>query len=216
MKKFAFLLIVCLLLTACGEQNDGTSGTLSIKVIDSDQTAYKDAQVSIYSSIPEGELIFNGLTDVKGICEVGRVLQGQYGYYVVSEKDKKNYSAEQYFQVIAGDKKVLEVNPFLNSGDVKIKIVNTSSAPIVGVSVALIPHPNYSNYTYYFQDLVDESYAIVKTNSEGWVEFKDMPSNKSYSALVYYNSENYSYSGGNNHFYIDRQTVRSYTLTVNL
>jgi hypothetical protein len=98
--------------------------------------------------------------------------------------------------------------------------VYLNSQPIANVKVALIPHPNYSNEIYSFQDMIDESYDIQVTNSEGWVEFKDMPVeglyNRQYSVFVYKDSNNYRYSFNNNQIWIYRDFVQNFTIEVNL
>lgn len=196
------------------------SGRLSIKVIDTDKNAVADAVVSVDSSIPENERIYDGTTDANGMCDVGKVLQGQYEYSVTAQRGNRTYSERKSFQVFAGDKNEIQINPFENVGGLKIKIVNWNSEPISYVNVAIIPHPRYSNDEYFFQDLMDESYAVAKTNLEGVVEFSDLPAGtmygREYSVLAYFDSENYAYPSGNNSQYVYRNTTRSYTVKVNL
>jgi|SRR5690554_499351 len=227
MRKITFLLVAfSLLLASCEKDSDNLtvllnqSGTLSIKVVDSSQNGFKGAKVSISSSIPDGERIYYDSTDINGICDIGKVLQGQYEYYVYAEKDNKIYSYSEYFQVIAGDDKTIETNPFLNVGDARVRVVNINSEPITNINVALIPHPNYSNVDYYFQDLIDEAYAIGKTDSEGWVEFQNLPAGSKYSmeysVIAYYDSENYDYPTYNNYFYITRDSNSNFTIEVAL
>lgn len=222
MRKIAYLFVLTFLFASCEKDSDNLtvllnqSGTLSIKVVDNSQSGFKGSKVSIYSSIPDGERIYNDSTDINGICDIGKVLQGQYEYYVSAVKDNITYSCSEYFQVIAGDDKTIETNPFLNVGDARVKIVNINSEPIAEINVALIPHPNYSNVDYYLSDLIDEAYAIGKTDSEGWVEFQDLPAGSryggEYSVVVYYNSENFDYPTGNNYVYITRDSNSNFTL----
>lgn len=226
MRKTTFFLATIFLLASCEKDPDNLtvllnqSGALSIKVLDDSQSGFKGAKVSIYSSIPEGERIYYDSTDINGICDIGKVLQGQYEYYVYAMKDNKTYSYSEYFQVIAGDTKTIETNPFLNVGDARVKIVNINSEPIADINIALIPHPNFSNVDYYFQDLLDEAYAIGKTDSEGWVEFQDLPAGSKYSmeysVLVYYDSENYDYPIYNNYVYVSRDLERNFTIEVDI
>ena len=219
--------LFCFLLVSCEKDPDNLtvllnqSGTVSLKVTDDNQNGFSGAKISIYSSIPERERIFYGSTDVNGICTIGKVLQGQYMYYISAENNKKTYQSSEYFQVIAGEDKIIEVNPFLNIGDARIRIVKGyANEPIADVNVALIPHPNYSNETYYFQELLEEAYAIGKTNSEGWVEFQNLPAGAGgysfeYSVLVYFDSSTYDYPVSNNYVYITRDVKRDFTIRVN-
>jgi len=213
--------LFCFLLASCEKDPDNLtvllnqSGTVSLKVTDGNQNGFQGAKVSIYSSIPKGERIYYGSTDANGICTIGKVLQGQYGYYISAEKNNKIYQLDEYFQVIAGEDKIIEVNPFLNIGDAKIRIVKGyQEEPIADISVALIPHPRYSGVSYYFQELIEEAYAIGKTNSEGWVEFQDIPVGISYSVLSYFNSSTYYYPAVNNYVYITKDWKQNYTIRV--
>jgi hypothetical protein len=217
MRNIALLYVLCLLMASCEKYPDNItvllnqSGTLSVKVIDNNQNGYNGV-VGIYS--PVGRIYYD-TTDANGMCSIGKVLQGQYEYFVVAEKDNKFYSYSESFQVIAGDDKVINVNPFLNVGDARVKIINTNSEPISGVFVAAIPHPNYSNESYYFQDLIDEAYGIGKTDSEGWVIIEDMPVD-TYSVLVFYDNDYYDYTIYSNYFYVYRDNIQSFTIKVNL
>jgi len=224
---FVALVLAVAVFNSCGKDDDdkdplsnltvllNQSGTVSIKVIDDNKNGFIGAKVSIYSSIPKGERIYYNSTDANGICTIGKILQGQYGYYITAEKNNKIYQTEEYFQVIAGEDKIIEVNPFLNIGNAKIKIVKGyQEEPIADIGVALIPYPRYSGVSYYYQELIEEAYAIGKTNSEGWVEFQDMPVGISYSVLAYFNSSTYYYPSINNYVYIAKDLMQNYTIRV--
>jgi hypothetical protein len=225
MRKISFIFILFLLVISCEKNPDNLtvllnqSANLSLKVIDLDQIGFKEAKVNIYSSVPASERIYYGLTDMNGICNIGKILQGQYEFYVIAEKDNKKYSLNEYFQVIAGEVKTIEVNPFLNIGGAKIKIVDINSKPIADVNVAIIPHPRFSDKEYIFQDLINEAYAINKTDSEGWVEFQDLPAGAKfsyeYSVMVYFDSENYYYPVYNNSISISRDTKDNFKIVIN-
>ena len=211
--------LFCFLLASCEKAPDNLtvllnqSGIVSLKVTDGNQNGFRGAKVSIYSSIPAGERIYYGSTDANGVCTIGKVLQGQYGYYISAENNNKIYQLDGYFQVIAGEDKIIEVNPFLNIGDTKVRIVKGyQEEPIADINVALIPHPRYSGVSYYFQELIEEAYAIGKTNSDGWVEFQDMPVGTSYSVLAYFDSSTYYYPAINNSVYITRDLMRNFTI----
>jgi hypothetical protein len=191
------------------------SGTLSFKVTDNNLNRFKGAEVSIHSSDIEGGLLFRDSTDVNGMCSFGKVLQDQYKYYVVAEKDNKVYSIHESFQVIAGDDKIINVNPFSNVGDARIKILNYNEEPIADVNVAIILHPDHSSTTYYFQDLIDKAYGIGMTDSEGWVEFHDLPVDH-YNLLIYYGIDNYVYTINRDYLYMERDTKNTYTIQINL
>ena len=221
MKKLSFFFIFCLLLASCEKHPDeltvtlNQSGTVSVKVTDGNQII-KEASVSIYSTGESMERIYYGVTDANGMCHIGKVLQSQYGYSVSAKKDNKTYTIRGAFQVIAGEHKTITANPCSNVGNAKIKITNNSSTPIVNINVALIPHSSYSNANFSFQALISEAYSVEKTNSEGWVEFQNMPAGQEYSVLVYYDNLTYDYPTSNNYMYISQGATLSHVIKANL
>ena len=194
------------------------SGTVSVKIADDNQNGFKGAIVSIYSSGSAGGRIYFDSTDTRGICAVGKVLQGQYEYYISAKKDNKTYRLRECFQVIAGENKILDLNPFSNVGTIKVRVMNAylETESIADVNVALIPHPNY-NLNYSFQELIEEAYAIGKTNSEGWVEFQNMPVlDTDYSVLVYFDGGAYDYPTYNNYVNATKNSTEKFTIKVHL
>lgn len=227
MRKLILILSLATgLFVSCGKDNDNItvvlngSGDLKVKVVDEENNAVNSAKVSVYSSIPEGERIFFDSTNASGICDLGKVIQGQYMYYVYAKKGKMTYSTAEYFQVITGETKTLEVNPFLNVGNLSIRIIDNQMNPVGFVNVALVPHARYSNVTYFFEDLKEEAYFDAMTNSDGWVTFDKVPTGAmyglEYSVLVYFDSSEYDYPYSNNGIYVYRDTERKYTIQVDL
>lgn len=221
MSRVSLILVFVVLFISCTMEPDNMtvflnqSGTVSIKVVDNNKNAIKGAQVSIYSSVPADQRIYFDSTDVSGICNVGKIIQGQYKCYVNAKKGKPEYSNSEYFQIISGDDKILEVNPFQNVGKVSIKIINSQMVPVGNVNVALIPHPNFSNEDYIFNELINEAHFTGITNTEGWAQFEGIPADKEYSALVYFDSIKYSYPKVNNYAYANRYEERRFTIQVN-
>lgn len=228
MRKVFLFLLIPLLILSCNKDDDTTkenmtvlinqSGSLSVKVIGSDGLGVPGSPVRIYSTFPEGGLIYNDTTDIQGICNVGKLLEGQYTYRLSAERDNRTYTEGMDFQIIAGDNKTLEINPFLNVGDLKIIIVDPGNYPIAGVNVALIPHPKYSNVEYIFDELIAEAYFIEVTDAGGYVSFKGVPAGSpystDYSVMAYYDSLNYSYPDLNNSVWTYRNQERSFTIEV--
>lgn len=222
MGRMNLILVFIALFISCAKEPDSMtvflnqSGTVSIKVVDNNKNAFKGAQVSIYSSVPGDQRIYFDSTDVSGICNVGKILQGQYKYHVTAKKDKPVYSYSEYFQIIAGDDRILEVNPFKNTGKISIKIINSQMVPVGNVNIALIPHPNFSNEDYIFNDLINEAHFTSKTNTDGWTQFEGIPVDREYSVLVYFDNKNYSYPKGNNYAFANRYEERRFTIQANL
>ncbi len=218
MKKLSLLFIAAALFFSCNKQSDhltvtlNQSGVLSVKVIDNNGNTFQGAKVSIYSSIPEDERIYYDSTDVSGICDVGNVLQGQYKYFVTAEKDNKIYQISESFQLISTENKTLEINPFINVGDVSVRIVNSYySTPVANVNVAIIPTMSYYGYGYSFEDLFNEASSITQTDENGWCKFTEMPGGR-YIVMVYTDSSNYETISET--IYITRDSNKEYTFRV--
>lgn len=212
--RVSFLCTLCLF--SCKKDSD--RGIVSVRVTDNNQNGFKGASVSIYSSVPAGQRIYFDSTDNRGICVVGKVLQGQYEYHISAKSDNKIYRLRGYFQVIDGEDKIINANPFSNAGNVKIRIMNAymESESIANVNVALIPSLPYSSEGYSFQELIEKAYAIGKTDSEGRVEFQNMPADIDYNALVYFDSSTYDFPTYNNYMYITKDSNQSFTIMVRL
>jgi hypothetical protein len=221
MRNVNLLWVFVILLISCIKEPDSLnvsinqSGTVSVKVVDANKNIFKGAQVSIYSSTPADQRIYFDSTDVSGECKIGKILQGQYKCYVSATNDKKTYTYSEYFQIIAGDDKTVEINPFQNIGTISIKILDYQSAPVANVNVALIPHPNYSNEDYPFNTLIKEAHFVSKTDAEGWVRIEGVPVDKEYSVLAYFDSNKYSYPKVNNYAYSNRFEERRFTIDTN-
>ncbi len=229
MKKLSWLLIFTIIFISCEKDDDtqlenltvlvNNSGTLTVKVMENTQTPYGDALVYVYSDLSEGGVIFQDTTSSDGILNVGKLLEGSYYCRVYAEKDNKDYSDAMLFQIIAGDTKTVEINPFLNVGTISVKIVNNDSI-IPYVNVVLIPHNNYSNEDYEFDDLIEEAYFNGTTNSEGWVSFEGVPVGSpygyEYSIMAYISYENYSYPYQGNSLHAYKNDEQKYTVEVDL
>lgn len=221
MKRISLFLVLILALSSCSKYPDeltvtlNESGNLSVRVIDDNGTGVNNAKVSIYS-LYSGMKLFYDSTDVAGIVNFGEVLQSEYGYYVIAQRGNMEYTYTDVFQVIAGKNKLVEVNPFINVGDVKLKILNYYSNPIPDIHVALVPFTQYTGRDYTFDELINKAYFIGTTDSNGEVLFNKVPvRNNYYSAVLYYNSDNYDYPDYNNYIYVDRDVVQYFTIMSN-
>lgn len=230
MKKLFLFLGMLLMMVSCDKDNCDcdpstptvslTSANVSIKIIDNQQQSFEGGNVRLYSSIPSDEMIYNGLTDASGLCNIGKVIEGQYNYWVSAQQENRIYMNSEFFQVIAGNDKVIEVNPFSNVGSVAVRVLGLQSEPISNINVALIPHPNYSNEEYYFDDLLSEAYFIGLTNQEGIAEFSDVPAggrySMVYSIMCFYNMDQWTYPVVNNSFYMTFNDHITETISINL
>lgn len=207
MRKITLLMAISLVLFSCEKNPDNLtvvldqSGTLNVHVKDNDN-AIDGATVAVSSSMSDSEIIYEDSTGVDGICNVGKILQGQYECYVSAKKGNKVYEERKNFQVIAGNDKSIEFNPFENAGDAMVYILDYwNEEPIEGVNVALIQGNGYRYSNYIdddnFEHIIDNSVAIGKTDTEGKVEFLDLPSGMrsvmSYTVLVYHDKNNYDF-----------------------
>jgi len=220
--SFLLTVLIALLFVSCEKNPDNItvtlnqSGTLKVKVTDDSHNAVSKAYLSIFSRINDGYTrIYNDSTDASGNLDVGKLLEGTYEYYVWVKKTNRVYSSHEYFQVIAGDKKLIEVNPFLNVGNVTVSIVNINNVPLTGVNVALIPHPRFSNVNYTYENLMAEAYFTGAVDSKGLIRIEKIPTGQEYSILIYRTSNDFEYPNYNNTVYVMREMEKSYTITAN-
>lgn len=149
--------LIALLFVSCEKNPDNItvtlnqSGTLKVKVTDGSHNGVSKARLSVFSRINDdyGRVYYDS-TDVSGNLDVGKLLEGPYEFSLWVKKDNRIYYSREYFQIIAGNEKIIEVNPFLNVGNITISLVKANNEPLSGVNVALIPHPKFSNENYTF------------------------------------------------------------------
>lgn len=163
-------------------------------------------------------MIFHDTTNSDGTLNVGKLLEGHYECYVRAEKNNIFYGDRKSFQIISGDTKTIEINPFLNVGTISVKIIDQGSYIIPNVNVALIPFHSYSYEDYEFDELMEAAYYFEVTDSEGWVTFENVPAGSpysyDYSIMAFYDSETYSYPNQGNSLYTTRNVERQFTVQV--
>ncbi|NPD44845.1 MULTISPECIES: hypothetical protein [unclassified Lentimicrobium] len=209
MKKLNLLFVLFVIMTSCtkDECTDNetvvtNSAAISVKIIDNNQHAVENADVEIFSS--SSHTLVSSTTGSSGIIDAGKLLEGEYGCRASSQLGKLKYSIEEYFQVISGENKTIEVNPYSNAGTVNISIVNFETYP--NISIALIPHPNFTNIEYNFDDLLAEAYFTGTANENGFLTFENIPAmeygSNVYSIMAYYDNTTWYYPDINNSYYL--------------
>jgi len=215
MKRLITILGLLVMTVSCEKQADNitinmnSAGNLTIKVVNDQNEAVAKAHVKIYSTDPSERLYYDS-TDNNGICNVGKLLQGQYSYGVTTTVGKISYYISQYFQVITAENNTIEVNPFENVGKLSIKVIDYQSNPVPDINVALLPYYYFGgNET--FDDLLSMAYFTKITDSDGWVKFEKVPTSY-YSLLIYFNSS--SYFTPYQDFNVYRDEERKYTVKI--
>ena len=225
MKKLNLLFVLFIILASCTKNDssdcpdcpsvDTNSAAISVKIVDNNQQVVENASVEISSS--SDHTLLSCTTGATGICDAGKLLEGEYACKASSQLGKLKYSIEEYFQVISGENKTIEVNPYSNAGTVNITVMD--SEPVPNITVALIPHPNYSNEDYSFDGLLEEAYFTGTTNQDGLIVFENVPAlgyqGKVYSVMVYYDAITWNYPISNNSFYMHKDSEIDFTAHVN-
>ena len=222
MKKISLFILIIAGLWSCEKDPDNLivlldqSGTLKVEIVNNNNLPFEGAEVAIIAQYGGYGDVYEGFSDENGKCDIGKLLEGHYNYNVELNDGNFTYISNSYFQIIAGDDKVLTINPFENIGDLSIRILAYNNNPYSNINVALIPHPNYSSQDYFFNDLIEEAYYLTTTDNDGVVKFIDVPvTSSSYSLLIYIDSSDYYYSGGNNSFYVTKGEENEYTMSIN-
>ena len=227
MKRLHLLFALIMIMASCVKEQscdcppvNVSSANVTMKIVDNNQQVISGASIDIFSAESSSQVIFNCITEESGICDAGKILEGQYGYIITKQVENRRYTVKEYFQVISGDDKTIEVNPYTNVGTAKIRIVDTQGEPIPYISVALIPHPNYSNVDDYFDDLLEEAYFIGIADAEGKVVFENVPAysyySHEYSITAYQSSTEWDYPTSNNSFYLGKNQTVNETIRINL
>ncbi|OQX73320.1 MAG: hypothetical protein B6D64_14010 [Bacteroidetes bacterium 4484_276] len=103
--KLFHLSLVMLLITSCQKNPDeitvvmNNTGTLSIQVLNEDGNSGAKADVVAYSVVVDNLPVYIDYTDDNGVCNVEKLLEGQYFYFVEAEPDGKEYEESEYFQI---------------------------------------------------------------------------------------------------------------------
>lgn len=204
------------LLSSCEKSDDHTivinnAGNLTIKVLDENNQLCTDADVRVYS---EGGKLYEDTTNITGIFNVGKLLYGEYSYSISAKKENRSYGDNRFFQIVAGDDKVIQINPFDIVSKVKITIVNYMTGQSVpGISVGIMPY-GYSSTNLAFEDYVKLCYFIKVTDSNGQVLFDGVPAGsiygRSYTSLVYTDETHWESSGSI--FNVFTGETRNYTI----
>lgn len=193
-------------------------GDVTLKVLDESGTPFKGAIVSLANSYSGGGILYYDSTKADGNCAIGKLLEGNYRYQVSAKRGKITYGETGYFQVIGGEAKTIESNPFANVTKVGFRIMDYfNDEPIENVNVALIPYQIYSGSGLTFQEMIEDAYFIGSTDGEGWVRFSNVPylaSTGTYSIIIYYNENNYTFPVYNNYFNLSHDSPNNFTVEV--
>ena len=113
MKKMFFaLLALSLTLVSCKDETVilNQSGTLTIKVVDTEGKPVADAPVKLYfEDYYSDGVVFDKKTDASGICNTDKLLQGTYEASVRIKIGDQEYYAYKLVQVFADKNKTVEL-----------------------------------------------------------------------------------------------------------
>ena len=173
----AFLMPL-LVFTACDRFPDelivtiNESGYIIVKAVDNDGKALEGATVVI-----SGNSSFRGITDASGMYAPERMLQGSYNCEVSFTIGELEYRERRTIQVIAGETRTLEFNPFANSGNLDIQLVGFNEQILpVGLNVLLLPQNFYN---------ADIDVCIAAANFKGKVDSQNKISFAKVPASLY-------------------------------
>ncbi len=161
--KLILLFLAGMFITSCQKSPDeitiimNNSGTFTIQVLDEDGNPKPNADVTVSSIETDNIPIYIDSTDGNGICNAGKLLEGEYYYYVQAETDGKKYTESEYFQIITNEAREIQTNPYQNVGTATIKILDSQETEMPGINVALIPDSYHFN-NYEFVKFIEDIY----------------------------------------------------------
>lgn len=219
--KILFIALVSVIMFSSCEKNDekiivlNNSGTLTIKVLDENNQPCNDATVSIYSN---GNLLFQDTTNTSGIFNVGKLLYGEYQYRVSAKKENRVYGDTRVVQIVAGENKVIQVNPYSYVSKVKFTVFNAYNGEVIpDRSVGLLTYSNSGqSQLSTLEDYIKLCYFIKKTDLNGEVIFENVPvgsiNSTAYKTIVFEDNTNWEVIS--NTFYVYPHETKSYLLEV--
>jgi hypothetical protein len=186
------LLIAFFLLSSCSKDNDmtvtlKTDGSLTVKLINSDNNAIPDTKVSLYVGSASGSCLDYYTTSSCGSVDFGEVLSGTY--YVVADTPKVDgikYKPGKLIQIPSGVDKDLVINVEDYIGTLRVTITKAAylgGAAFSNLDVILVPSESYSA-SYSVTTLIAKAEFTGKTDTQGVVTFTN-PSSRDYRLIVY-------------------------------
>ena len=181
MKKIFYFLLIGLVpfLASCDKETVYTinkSGSLTIKVVDSDGNGIDKAKIDLRLS---GETLFYDSTDVSGVYKSEEMLEGIYRCYVSVTRNGLVYNSNQYVQVIAGQNKHVEINPFGDSKKISVGLSNYYNDAPVMANVLICPQINAT-----LDEYKELAYFSGKTTAAGQFAINEIPYG-SYNVVFY-------------------------------
>ena len=197
MKKIFYFLLIGLVpfLASCDKETVYTinkSGTITIKVVDSDGNGIDKAKIDLRLS---GETLFYDSTDVSGVYKSEEILEGTYRCYVSAMRNGLSYNINRYVQVIAGQNKYIEINPFGESKKITVGLSNYyNDAPVIA-NVLVCPQINAT-----LDEYKELAYFSGKTTADGLFSVDEVPYGDYY--VVFYDDANKILK--NNYMYVSK------------
>lgn len=202
MKKLNLLILMltALFLFSCEKNDDITvsineCGSLELRIIDNEKRPVENAHITLMDVESESILIKDEVLGIEGIYKMDKILQGSYKCFISVERDGKEYVMTSYFQIFTKDNKVVEYNPFSNTGIINVSAKISGANDITQYSLAIVP---YNGIITTSVDEVKENAFIIKNlNENGKLTISDIPADLSYVVYIYkdniiYNSSTFS------------------------
>jgi len=199
MKKILYFLLVGLVpfLASCDKEKTYVlkqSGTLTFKIVDNDGKGVDKAKITI------GSIVYDS-TNVSGVYKTEELLEGTYNFSIEAKKPgvKAPYRYSRSTQVIAGENKTIEANPFEYSSKVTITLKDSNGNPL-SRNILICPEV-YANSLEEYKEM---AYYTGKTTDQGRIYFNEIPYN--HYRIVWYEDSQY----GSDYLYVNEPT-KSFT-----
>jgi hypothetical protein len=233
MKKINLIIITALIMFLSACQKDkitvtlNTSGSLTVQIADNTGNKFQNIKVHLYTYISSNgsQVLYSGELDSKSTDANGNVNFGTLeagSYYLVTDTVKngnKKYLIAKAVQVISGNAKSLVLNPLEYIGTIRLHVnIYTSGTDTLDRTTLKVALVNYKDYVSKDnrQKVINKAVDIESCDANGYVEFKNVPSNIQYYAYVYINNNDTigAWSGGS--FMVSKDDIYSDYFSVNL
>nr|WP_321406349.1 hypothetical protein [uncultured Carboxylicivirga sp.] len=201
--------IIALLSFSCENSIDDINvtieetGSIVYVITDPEGEPVKSAKLNLFNA----QLLSNGIsfspsddyaiktvyTDEDGQADFGKINSGLYLVYSkLTTKDNEEYTVFNFVQVVVGEVETrnVDLSTYVGSLDLKVYLIDDNDKYVAdNMNIALIAANNYDSFLS-FEEYMNNSIPIGKTDSEGSITANKIP-HGNYYLIGYYNSTEY-------------------------
>lgn len=177
-KLIANIGVLLLFLTSCQQnQYDVTIKSVGTLSVTAENVSNGKVQIFNYHGDWYGESLLSEEM-INGKFQSESIREGVYNLAVTAERNGYEYTDIKLVQVLSGKNSDVVLNPFNNTGNVKVEVIDSSTRlPIAGVNIGIMKQRDYWN-TQPWETKADKVISMKQTDINGKIDFLEVPSHK--------------------------------------